>query len=609
MQSATTTTSRKDQECSNVTVVAFGAFAAAIVYIISQSFQRKQRKGTFELLLDATLMATSHTSNVFDVRDKKKKTRRKNRDVFRALIVLWALEKDNEDSVVAAANEVDELSQRELRRASRYMRCASAAYGYLLLNGTFYDEYSSAMWQKLSSLLRGTDPNLIALQAHCGIPESCVVDKMWGDSNVTEPGHFLAVTDSEILLVVRGTFGISDSITDMMASPVEFRGYANAAHEGMLRAAHRKVDRLGGEILKLARERKNLEIVVTGHSLGAGVASLVALLLHDAYPSIRDRLSCYAFACPALLAKEIASCAEVKRIVKTFVLDADIVPRLSLRSMRRLRYEIQWAHDVALKYNISVGQTVRAAAEVMLHGGVEENRYRKRARDILGLPSRLQGHQNRRQMSVYVRSTPSVDETEGLVADGLERTSNTTDVSMPPHSSDEDGKDAPQKLYPPGSIYFLRSTKMTWARSSKLAMARCGRIRALVTTNGRRHEECGKKSTASVGSNFPLPWSASRPSVLVFPLSDASLLRRILISWRSGIDHTPWNYDIAFNESIALDHISERLASDRNVREGDTQNTAKIRRRSRRVFFVASIAAYAATIFSIARAGGGVPLR
>ena len=80
---------------------------------------------------------------------------------------------------------------------------------------------------------------------------------------------------------------------------------------------------------------RNWSIVVTGHSLGAGVAALVGLYIRSFYPKSRA----WAFEPPGglvdgQLARASSDC------VTSVVLGKDWVPRLSIASFERLRDEM-----------------------------------------------------------------------------------------------------------------------------------------------------------------------------------------------------------------------------------------------------------------------------
>ena len=74
---------------------------------------------------------------------------------------------------------------------------------------------------------------------------------------------------------------------------------------------------------------------VVGHSLGAGVANVLSLFLRSQYPNVR----CLAFSPPgSLLSKGLTE--EAAKWTTSFVLDSDVIPRLSIESIHCLRDEI-----------------------------------------------------------------------------------------------------------------------------------------------------------------------------------------------------------------------------------------------------------------------------
>jgi len=63
-------------------------------------------------------------------------------------------------------------------------------------------------------------------------------------------------------------------------------------------------------------------LVVVGHSLGAGAAALLAIMLRSAYPHVR----CYAFSPPrGLLSKSLYEYS--KNFIVSLVLGKDVIPR------------------------------------------------------------------------------------------------------------------------------------------------------------------------------------------------------------------------------------------------------------------------------------------
>ena len=69
-------------------------------------------------------------------------------------------------------------------------------------------------------------------------------------------------------------------------------------------------------------ERNKYKLIVVGHSLGAGAAAILAIILRDKYPD----LFCYAFSPPgATLSYDAAKYAE--KFVLSIVVGKDMIPR------------------------------------------------------------------------------------------------------------------------------------------------------------------------------------------------------------------------------------------------------------------------------------------
>ncbi|XP_061086996.1 diacylglycerol lipase-beta isoform X2 [Conger conger] len=144
-----------------------------------------------------------------------------------------------------------------------------------------------------------------------------------------------------VLVAVRGTLSFRDVLTDLSADcenlPIEGVTGTCYAHKGITQAAtyiHKKLinDGILNQAFTIAPEYR---LVITGHSLGAGTASVLAILLRSAFPT----LQCYAFSPPGgLLSKALAEYS--KEFVVSVVLGKDLVPRLSIPNMEDLKRRI-----------------------------------------------------------------------------------------------------------------------------------------------------------------------------------------------------------------------------------------------------------------------------
>lgn len=184
------------------------------------------------------------------------------------------------------------------------------------------------------------------------------------DSTAKPYAIFLDHDKESIVIAIRGTLSLEDCITDVLADPIElveagerwgFDGRNRWTHMGFLKAAARIRDDLENskilqyllgqtdptsavsinDPLKQDINYSHYQLVVCGHSLGAATACVLSLLLHSMYP----RLKCFAYGTPASVfdARTAADCSS---FVTTIVLGSDMVSRLNVHSLAKLREEV-----------------------------------------------------------------------------------------------------------------------------------------------------------------------------------------------------------------------------------------------------------------------------
>jgi hypothetical protein len=159
--------------------------------------------------------------------------------------------------------------------------------------------------------------------------------------------HYVAINPEKktALIGVKGTSGLEDLLTDCcglavshdLPGPYVKGGNSTMmCHEGVLLSSQR----LAADLEVLVEEfllPVGYKILVTGHSLGAGVAALVGVLLRARFPQLWEEgyddtaLRVVAFASPPILDCDSAlGCAP---FVTTVVNNADIIPRASLSNL------------------------------------------------------------------------------------------------------------------------------------------------------------------------------------------------------------------------------------------------------------------------------------
>lgn len=125
--------------------------------------------------------------------------------------------------------------------------------------------------------------------------------------DVGETPFFVAVdyTKSKIVVSIRGTLSMKDVLTDLNAEgevlPLEPRMDDWLGHKGMVQAAVYIKNKLEEENLiqraqahNPSRNTPTFGLVFVGHSLGAGTAAILSILMKRQYPS----LLCYSYSPP-----------------------------------------------------------------------------------------------------------------------------------------------------------------------------------------------------------------------------------------------------------------------------------------------------------------------
>ena len=170
-----------------------------------------------------------------------------------------------------------------------------------------------------------------------------------GHDKTALPGyvsHYVAISKERktVLIGIKGTSGFEDMLTDccglavthdLPGSYVQGGSSTIRCHEGILLSAQRLAAKLEVAVEELFLPT-GYKILVTGHSLGAGVAALLGVLLRARFPTLLADdsgtiLRVMAFASPPVLDCDSALACEP--FVTTVVNKSDIIPRASLSNL------------------------------------------------------------------------------------------------------------------------------------------------------------------------------------------------------------------------------------------------------------------------------------
>ncbi|CAF0989765.1 unnamed protein product [Rotaria sp. Silwood1] len=152
---------------------------------------------------------------------------------------------------------------------------------------------------------------------------------------------FYIAADNEkktIVVSIRGTLSTTDVLTDINAVEdileTELFG-SGYCHSGMHLAAKYVLDDISTRLTEIFTKYPNYTLIICGYSLGAGIGSILSILLKSEYP----HLKCYGIAMPGSVLSENLAHA-TRHFIYSYVVDVDMIARVSIRSLEHLRDRI-----------------------------------------------------------------------------------------------------------------------------------------------------------------------------------------------------------------------------------------------------------------------------
>lgn len=178
----------------------------------------------------------------------------------------------------------------------------------------------------------------------------CVLD----EHRLFRPNFYVALDRrlSAVILSVRGTMSVRDTLTDLSFEYIQWRG--GVVHSGIMMSAKWFLDNVGKQLCMFAAEYGMSQIILTGHSLGGATAALAAIMLTDeleengGWPvsgeGKRVRIHCYTYGTPPILSPDLAR--KYEHLIDTFIFGDDIIPRLSYGTMLDLQILMVYAAEI-----------------------------------------------------------------------------------------------------------------------------------------------------------------------------------------------------------------------------------------------------------------------
>mmetsp|Transcript_23061 Transcript_23061/g.38597 ORF Transcript_23061/g.38597 Transcript_23061/m.38597 type:complete len:518 (-) Transcript_23061:41-1594(-) len=237
---------------------------------------------------------------------------------------------------------------REVSEAAlHWMRFASCAYGFALcktlgLSGdvSMHEVGRRAMAGKHeASVQEITDKLYTVKHAGLGGPEDIIFN------DYHSPCFYIALDHEKraVVLAVRGTLTVADAFTDLVCESTTF--LSGEAHTGIAAGAKkvlkRSRDALVETLTRYSSEGHIYKLVITGHSLGAGTAILLTLLMSEDSALATHKIECWAFGPPPVFSPLERISPRCHNAIKCFVYRNDWVPRMSLHSVHTLCLQVK----------------------------------------------------------------------------------------------------------------------------------------------------------------------------------------------------------------------------------------------------------------------------
>ena len=187
----------------------------------------------------------------------------------------------------------------------------------------------------------------IAFKALSGLAVKDIIYANFCDTITEIP--YIILLDHEwksVVVTIRGTITLESVLTDMNVAPEAltrlgeecgFDGDGLYCHTGMLASTewlYRDMKR-HGKLNKILAEYEGYKLRIVGHSLGAGIAAILSVLLRPKYPDLR----CLAFSPPGCVMSENLA-DDISTFTTAFVVNDDIVARTSIEGFEELRNSI-----------------------------------------------------------------------------------------------------------------------------------------------------------------------------------------------------------------------------------------------------------------------------
>ncbi|KAF8776834.1 diacylglycerol lipase-beta-like [Argiope bruennichi] len=238
--------------------------------------------------------------------------------------------------------------------ACHFMKFAQGSYGWPVFLYTNIFTGMCQIWKHIRCCACCCKPTSYIIDDNCCECHTAVLKQVTGLSDedlifvsfhnrVYEIPFFVAIDHQtcSVVVSIRGTLSLSDTLTDLSTECVKIImdgcSQGVSCHGGMLRAALFIKNKLeeSHALSDAFALHQSYSLAITGHSLGAGAAALLAVLLRPIYPNLR----CYSFSPPGGL-MSLEGVKYTEDFVMSIALGDDLVPRLSVPNIEDMKRKL-----------------------------------------------------------------------------------------------------------------------------------------------------------------------------------------------------------------------------------------------------------------------------
>ncbi|KAI9292998.1 hypothetical protein K502DRAFT_294458 [Neoconidiobolus thromboides FSU 785] len=238
----------------------------------------------------------------------------------------------------------------KVKEANYFYKYALAAYGWRGL----------VFFSKITPLTAGqimTDHG--AIKEYLKLNDNLLLGYEFRSNELFQPTYFIALDQitQSLVISIRGTMSVLDTLTDLVCEYQPWRG--GLVHSGILAVAQSLMKNVIPSVMAHAIQHQVRKIYLVGHSLGGATASLLTMMLIDhlhefRLPKPEFELRCFAFGPPPSFSLNLAKSERYLPYIHTFVVQNDIIPRLSYGAMMDFKAAVLAATEVINEHNPSV---------------------------------------------------------------------------------------------------------------------------------------------------------------------------------------------------------------------------------------------------------------